>query len=69
MVMEADDSAINVPAVAAARVIKRYIAQAPDEVSLEVETIFFLYISDIFFGCSFHYWYTMCKPGFGTTAF
>eukprot|EP00111_Clytia_hemisphaerica_P001943 TCONS_00005478-protein len=36
VVMEADDSAINVPAVAAGRVIKRYQAQAPDEMSLEV---------------------------------
>ena len=34
--MEADDSAINVPAVAAGRAIKRYQAQAPDEMSLEV---------------------------------
>ena len=34
--MEADDSAINVPAIAAAHVIKRYIAQAPDEITLEV---------------------------------
>ena len=34
--MEADDSAINVPAIAAAHVIKRYVAQAPDEISLEV---------------------------------
>lgn len=34
--MEADDSAINVPAVAAGRVIKRYQAQAPDEMTLEV---------------------------------
>ena len=36
VVMEADDSAINVPAIAAAHVIKRYIAQAPDEITLEV---------------------------------
>ncbi|XP_057302580.1 rho GTPase-activating protein 32-like isoform X1 [Hydractinia symbiolongicarpus] len=36
VVMEADDSAINVPAVAAGRVIKRYQAQAPDEMTLEV---------------------------------
>lgn len=36
VVMEADDSAINVPAVAAGRAIKRYQAQAPDEMSLEV---------------------------------
>lgn len=34
--MEADDSAINVPAIAAAHVIKRYVAQASDEISLEV---------------------------------
>ena len=34
--MEADDSAINVPAVAAGRAIKRYQAQATDEMSLEV---------------------------------
>ena len=38
--MEADDSAINVPAIAAAHVIKRYVAQAPDEISLEV--LFFI---------------------------
>ena len=37
--MEADDSAINVPAIAAAHVIKRYVAQAPDEISLEVYII------------------------------
>lgn len=36
VVMEADDSAINVPAVAAGRAIKRYQAQATDEMSLEV---------------------------------
>eukprot|EP00794_Sanderia_malayensis_P011263 gene11263-12443_t len=36
VVMEADDHAINVPAVAAAHVIKRYVAQAPDEITLEV---------------------------------
>jgi len=30
------DSAINVPAIAAAQVIKRYAPQAPDELSLEV---------------------------------
>ena len=34
--MEADDSAINVPAIAAGRVIKRYQAQAPDEMTLDV---------------------------------
>ena len=38
--MEADDSAINVPAIAAAHVIKRYVAQAPDEISLEVSLSF-----------------------------
>lgn len=31
-----DESSINVPAVAAAHVIKRYIAQAADELSFEV---------------------------------
>lgn len=31
-----EESAINIPAVAAAHVTKRYIAQAPDEISLEV---------------------------------
>ncbi|XP_047131527.1 dual specificity protein kinase splB isoform X2 [Hydra vulgaris] len=35
-VMEADDSAINVPAIAAGRVIKRYQSQAPDEMTLDV---------------------------------
>ena len=34
--MEADDSAINVPAVAAGCVVKRYVAQAADEMTLEV---------------------------------
>ena len=34
--MEADDSAINVPAIAAGRVIKRYQAQAADEITLDV---------------------------------
>ncbi|XP_033110482.1 rho GTPase-activating protein 33-like isoform X2 [Anneissia japonica] len=34
-----DDSAINIPAVAAAHVIKRYIAQAPDEITLQVGDI------------------------------
>lgn len=34
-----DESAINIPAVAAAHVTKRYIAQAPDEISLEVNII------------------------------
>ena len=36
VVMEADDSAINVPAIAAGRVMKRYQAQAADEITLEV---------------------------------
>lgn len=36
VVMEADDSAINVPAIAAGRVIKRYQAQAADEITLDV---------------------------------
>lgn len=31
-----DESSINVPAIAAAHVIKRYIAQASDELSFEV---------------------------------
>ena len=31
-----DDSAINVPALAAARVVRRYTAQVYDELSLEV---------------------------------
>ncbi len=31
-----DDSAINTPAVAAAHVTRRYMAQAPDEISFEV---------------------------------
>ncbi|XP_070548003.1 rho GTPase-activating protein 32-like isoform X1 [Ptychodera flava] len=31
-----DESAINIPAVAAAHVVKRYVAQASDELSLEV---------------------------------
>ena len=31
-----DDSAINTPAVAAAHVVRRYTAQAQDEISLEV---------------------------------
>ena len=31
-----DDSAINTPAVGAAHVTKRYIAQAADEISFEV---------------------------------
>ncbi|XP_072166346.1 uncharacterized protein [Diadema setosum] len=35
-VVASEESAINIPAVAAAHVIKRYAAQAPDEISLEV---------------------------------
>lgn len=31
-----EESSINVPAIAAAHVIKRYIAQASDELSFEV---------------------------------
>lgn len=31
-----EESSINVPAIAAAHVIKRYIAQAADELSFEV---------------------------------
>ena len=33
-----EESSINVPAIAAAHVIKRYIAQASDELSFEVTT-------------------------------
>ena len=36
-----DDSAINTPAIAAAHVIRRYTAQAADEISFEVS--FFLF--------------------------
>jgi len=32
-------SAINIPAVGAALVVKRYMAQVPDEISLEVTII------------------------------
>ncbi|XP_072049400.1 uncharacterized protein [Amphiura filiformis] len=35
-VVASEESAINIPAVAAAHVIKRYMAQAPDEISIEV---------------------------------
>ena len=35
----ADDSAINTPAVGAGHVIKRYIAQASDELTFEVHKI------------------------------
>ncbi|XP_033641112.1 rho GTPase-activating protein 32-like isoform X4 [Asterias rubens] len=35
-VVASEESAINIPAVAAAHVTKRYMAQAPDEISLEV---------------------------------
>lgn len=34
-----EESSINVPAIAAAHVIKRYIAQAGDELSFEVTTL------------------------------
>lgn len=34
-----EESSINVPAIAAAHVIKRYIAQASDELSFEVMII------------------------------
>ena len=37
--MLTEDSAINVPAIAAASVIKRYTAQASDEISFEVRKI------------------------------
>lgn len=37
--MLTEDSAINVPAVAAAHVIKRYTAQASDEISFEVRLV------------------------------
>ena len=37
--MLTEDSAINVPAVGAAHVIKRYTAQASDEISFEVRKI------------------------------
>lgn len=38
-----DDSDINTPAVAAAYVVKRYIAQASDEISFEVSVCLFVY--------------------------
>ena len=34
-----DDSGINTPAIAAAHAIKRYTAQAADEISLEVSDL------------------------------
>lgn len=34
-----EESSINVPAIAAAHVIKRYIAQAADELSFEVNVL------------------------------
>jgi Rho GTPase-activating protein 33 len=39
--MLTEDSAINVPAVAAAHVVKRYTAQASDEISFEVNEMKF----------------------------
>ena len=36
-----DDSGINTPAIAAAHVVKRYTAQAADEISLEVSYYLF----------------------------
>lgn len=36
LVVPDNDAAVNIPAVGAAHVIKRYIAQSPDEISLEV---------------------------------
>lgn len=41
--MLTEDSAINVPAVAAAHVIKRYTAQASDEISFEVKYATYMY--------------------------
>ena len=38
-VVASEESAINIPAVAAAHVIKRYMAQAPDEISIEVNEV------------------------------
>lgn len=35
-----DDSGINTPAIAAAHSVKRYTAQAVDEISLEVNLLF-----------------------------
>ena len=35
-----DDSGINTPAIAAAHAVKRYTAQAVDEISLEVCMVF-----------------------------
>lgn len=41
-----EESSINVPAIAAAHVIKRYIAQAADELSFEVnKALAFLVLS------------------------
>lgn len=36
LIITGDDSDINTPAIAAAHVVKKYIAQASDEISLEV---------------------------------
>ena len=33
-----DESSVNIPAIAAAHAIKRYVAQAPDELSFEVSS-------------------------------
>lgn len=41
-----EESAINTPAVGAAYVIKRYSAQATDEISFEVKYYFFLFLQD-----------------------
>ena len=39
-----DDSDINTPAVAAAYVVRRYVAQAQDEISFEVSTFTEAYV-------------------------
>lgn len=33
-----EESSLNIPAIGAAHVLKRYVAQAPDELSLEVSS-------------------------------
>ena len=35
-----EEASLNVPAIAAARVVKRYTAQASDEISIEVHALF-----------------------------
>lgn len=63
-----EEASINVPAIAAAHVTKRYTAQATDELTFEVNSYFWCHHNDYFSGCVWDLYSNygfLCDAGWG----